>query len=427
MVSTSRSWARVVMATLHPSLILPTTLTAGTRTFSRNTSLNSASPVICRRGRMVMPGVFMSTRRNVMPLCLATVGSVRTRKKPQSATCAMLVHTFWPLSTYQSLSSTARVWRLARSLPALGSEALAPELFGVEDLPEVPRSLRGGAVLHEGGTEHGDAPAVHGLRRLRPRHLLVEDDLFHDGDAAAAVLRGPVEADVAGLVKGALPLAQPVHLVAIGAGGGESTAAEVSGYVLGEPGARLGPKPLLLGGEVEVHGVLLPSDQAGVGLGGNAVDLPLPALEHQLVVRLDVVAVGALHLHCHVGVAVGSQSRREDGRRCRLRDFRIAALDHLLEGGPIELLLDSRGSEGVSHIEVAAAKSLELLHHGVHRLLRSGPTPLRPRRHREQNEQERDGPPSSLHVAAILYRAARRQESHSDPIQPLAGVGSSPR
>src|SRR5262249_24954622 len=107
---------------------------------------------------------------------------------------------------------------------------------------------------------------------------------------------------------------QGVALVAIGAGGGESTAAEVSGYVLGEPGARLGPKPLLLGGEVEVHGVLLPSDEAGVGLGGNAVDLPLPALEHQLVVRLDVVAVGALYLHRHVGVAVGSQSRREDGR-----------------------------------------------------------------------------------------------------------------
>ena len=34
-----------------------------------------------------------------MPLCLAAVGSVRTRKKPQSATWAMLVHTFWPFST----------------------------------------------------------------------------------------------------------------------------------------------------------------------------------------------------------------------------------------------------------------------------------------------------------------------------------------
>jgi hypothetical protein len=71
---------------------------------------------------MVSPGVFMSTRMNVMPLCLAALGSVRTRKNPISATCAMLVQTFCPLSTYQSPSSTARVWRLARSLPAFGSE-----------------------------------------------------------------------------------------------------------------------------------------------------------------------------------------------------------------------------------------------------------------------------------------------------------------
>jgi hypothetical protein len=87
------------MATPQPSLTLPTTFDAGTRTFSRNTSLNSASPVIWRRGRMVRPGVFMSMRMKVMPLCLAAVGSVRTRKKPISATWAMLVHTFWPFST----------------------------------------------------------------------------------------------------------------------------------------------------------------------------------------------------------------------------------------------------------------------------------------------------------------------------------------
>ena len=53
---------------------------------------------------------------------LAAPGSVRTRKNPHSATCAMLVQTFWPLMTYESPSRTACVWRLARSLPALGSE-----------------------------------------------------------------------------------------------------------------------------------------------------------------------------------------------------------------------------------------------------------------------------------------------------------------
>src|SRR5215475_2519763 len=403
MVSTSRSWARVVMATLHPSLTLPTTLAAGTRTFSRNTSLNSASPVICRRGRMVMPGVFMPTRRKVMPLCLATVGSVRTRKKPQSATCAMLVHTFWPFSTYQSPSSTARVWRLARSLPALGSEKpwhQSSSAFRI--LPRCRARCAGVPCFMRVGPSMEIPPRLTGW-------------------GASAVLRGPVEADVAGLVEGALPLAQPVHLVAIGARGGEGAAAEVRGHVLFEPSPRFGPEPLLLGGEVEVHGVLLLSDQAGSGLGGDAVDLPLPTLEHQLVVRLDVVAVGPLHLHGHVGVAVGSEGRREDSRRCGLCDLRIAALDHLFEGGPIELLLDSRGSESVGHIEVAATKRLELLHHGLHRLLRRGPTPLRPRRDRKEKEPQRDEPPSSLHVAAILYRSARRAESHADVLNRRMG------
>ena len=64
----------------------------------------------------------MSTSKNEMPLCLAAVGSVRTSRKHQSATWPMLVHTFWPFTTKWSPSSTARVWRLARSEPALGSE-----------------------------------------------------------------------------------------------------------------------------------------------------------------------------------------------------------------------------------------------------------------------------------------------------------------
>jgi hypothetical protein len=36
---------------------------AGTRTFSKKTSLNSASPVIWRSGRTVIPGECMSSRK----------------------------------------------------------------------------------------------------------------------------------------------------------------------------------------------------------------------------------------------------------------------------------------------------------------------------------------------------------------------------
>ena len=58
-----RSLARVVWATRHPSPTSPSTLAAGMRTSSRNTSLKWASPVICRSGRMSMPGLAMSTRK----------------------------------------------------------------------------------------------------------------------------------------------------------------------------------------------------------------------------------------------------------------------------------------------------------------------------------------------------------------------------
>jgi hypothetical protein len=49
-------------------------------------------------GRTVTPGVFMSMSRKVMPSCFFTVGSVRTRKKPQSACWASVVQVFWPLT-----------------------------------------------------------------------------------------------------------------------------------------------------------------------------------------------------------------------------------------------------------------------------------------------------------------------------------------
>ena len=51
-----RSWASVVLATAQPWCRPPTSWSAGTNTSSRNTSLNSASPVICTNGRISMPG-----------------------------------------------------------------------------------------------------------------------------------------------------------------------------------------------------------------------------------------------------------------------------------------------------------------------------------------------------------------------------------
>ncbi len=58
----------------------------------------------------------------MIPLCLGASGSVRARSIIQSAACAMLVHTFWPVTLKSLPSRIARHWSEARSLPALGSE-----------------------------------------------------------------------------------------------------------------------------------------------------------------------------------------------------------------------------------------------------------------------------------------------------------------
>ena len=69
-----------------------------------------------------MPGWSIGHRRYERPWCDVDSGSVRHTTKHQSARCANVVHTFWPVITHSSPSSTARVWMLARSDPALGSE-----------------------------------------------------------------------------------------------------------------------------------------------------------------------------------------------------------------------------------------------------------------------------------------------------------------
>ncbi len=53
----------VVIPTAQPLLMPPSTFAAGTLTFSKNTSLNSASPVIWRSGRTDTPGECMSRRK----------------------------------------------------------------------------------------------------------------------------------------------------------------------------------------------------------------------------------------------------------------------------------------------------------------------------------------------------------------------------
>ena len=59
----TRSLARVVRAIFQPSLTVPIWNSSGTNRSSRNTSLNSDSPVISRSGEVRMPSERMSTRK----------------------------------------------------------------------------------------------------------------------------------------------------------------------------------------------------------------------------------------------------------------------------------------------------------------------------------------------------------------------------
>ena len=82
-----------------------------------------------------MPGVFMSTMKQVMPSCFGASGSVRARQMPQSAMCAIVVQTFWPVSDQPPSARTARMASDARSEPAPGSlnswhHMISPRMVG---------------------------------------------------------------------------------------------------------------------------------------------------------------------------------------------------------------------------------------------------------------------------------------------------------
>jgi hypothetical protein len=116
-----RSPPSVVRATSHPRPSGPIRCESGTRALSRNTSLNSASPLSWRSGRTSTPGWCMSIAKYVMPSRFGAAGSVRASSIPISDWCAHVLHTFWPVTTHSSPSRTALVASDGRSEPAPGS------------------------------------------------------------------------------------------------------------------------------------------------------------------------------------------------------------------------------------------------------------------------------------------------------------------
>jgi hypothetical protein len=79
-----RSLVSTAMPTPHPPCNGPSRFAAGRCTSVKNTSSNSASPVICLSGRISMPGRSIGHRKNEMPSCFLASGSVRAMRMPQS-------------------------------------------------------------------------------------------------------------------------------------------------------------------------------------------------------------------------------------------------------------------------------------------------------------------------------------------------------
>ena len=118
----TRSFISVVSETRQPSPGLPSISVAGMRVSVKKTSLNSASPVICRSGSVCTVGSCMSTTKAVSPACLTASGSVRTTSRPHLERWASVVHTFWPLTIHSSPSWTPFDDSPAKSEPEPGSE-----------------------------------------------------------------------------------------------------------------------------------------------------------------------------------------------------------------------------------------------------------------------------------------------------------------
>ena len=251
-----RSKPRVAIATFQPSPTGPSTLSLAVRASSKKTSLNSALPVIWRSGRTSMPGWSIGhkeireavVRRSTRDRC-------GTRTKHQSARCASVVHTFWPVITHSSPSSTARVWMFARSEPAFGSEkpwhhsSSTDWIFGRNRrfCSSVPNWISVGA--------NSPSPKKRDpRRRVRRRVLLVEDHLLGERAASRPPYSFghdiPTHRSAPSTRSHSIRASQPVSSAGPPA---DPERRELAGEVLGHPRPHLGAKRRLIRGVTEVH------------------------------------------------------------------------------------------------------------------------------------------------------------------------------
>ncbi len=118
-----RVWSNAFMASIQPCPTWPTTFSSGTSTSSKVTPRVSEArwPMFHSLRPTETPFQARSTTNAVMPPRAFSAGSVTASTKYQSATPALVIHIFWPLSTQRSPLRSARVRSACTSDPAPGS------------------------------------------------------------------------------------------------------------------------------------------------------------------------------------------------------------------------------------------------------------------------------------------------------------------
>ena len=184
-----RSKPSVVMATFHPLLTPPMTLSLGQRTLVKKTSLNSAEPSICSMGRTSTPGCFIGTSRYEMPACFGASGSVRAKQEDVVGILRLGRPDLLAVDDpFVAVEFGSRL-EAGQVRPGVGlAEPLAPGDLALEDARDELPLLLLGAPLQDGRPDEGVAEEVAPQRRAGAGELLVEHDLLEEGEALAAVL-----------------------------------------------------------------------------------------------------------------------------------------------------------------------------------------------------------------------------------------------
>ncbi len=193
-----RSFVSTLMPTPQPPCSGPSRRSAGSWTSVKNTSSNSAPPVICRSGRISMPGRSIGQRKNEMPSCLAASGLLRAMRMPQS-----LIR---PPGAPHLLAVDDEVVAVALGLRRQPSqvaprarlrEQLAPHLVAAQRRAQVLGLLLGRAVHQERAAGQHQADHVQHRRHGRLGALDQPRRLVLRAEALTAVLDRPVDAGVA--------------------------------------------------------------------------------------------------------------------------------------------------------------------------------------------------------------------------------------